>query len=149
MFFFSVDNSQSFLYAELFKYLWLLQADPKVASLDDYVFNTEGHPLLIEKGCDFTSATSASPEVVSKVTHIPTKTNKKVSLPFFSGIPGVHDITAPRALGVVVNKVENVLTSVASLLDNISKGKGEGKKKRASELGHGKMAKRKQAVFDF
>ena len=54
----------------------------------------------------------------------------KLSLPFFSGLPEVHDITAPRALDVVVNKAENVLDGVASLLDNIFQGKGEGKKKR-------------------
>jgi mannosyl-oligosaccharide alpha-1,2-mannosidase len=39
------DSQQSFLFAETFKYLWLLFADPNVLSLDQYVFSTEAHPF--------------------------------------------------------------------------------------------------------
>ncbi|RSH93732.1 hypothetical protein EHS25_006380 [Saitozyma podzolica] len=40
------DNMESFAFAETFKYHFLLQSDPDVLSLDDYVLNTEAHPLL-------------------------------------------------------------------------------------------------------
>ncbi|KAN0065905.1 hypothetical protein ACQY0O_001038 [Thecaphora frezii] len=43
------DSSQSFLYAETFKYLYLVFADPKLANLDDYVFNTEAHPFKVDQ----------------------------------------------------------------------------------------------------
>lgn len=38
------DETQTFLFAELFKYLYLIFDDPDRFSLDDYVFNTEAHP---------------------------------------------------------------------------------------------------------
>lgn len=34
-----------FLLAETFKYLYLLFSPPNVISLDEYVLNTEAHPL--------------------------------------------------------------------------------------------------------
>ncbi|KAL7424310.1 hypothetical protein Q5752_001900 [Cryptotrichosporon argae] len=40
------DNMESFMFAETLKYHFLLQSDPSVLSLDDYVLNTEAHPLL-------------------------------------------------------------------------------------------------------
>ncbi|CAO3629146.1 unnamed protein product [Cunninghamella blakesleeana] len=40
-----MDSMESFLFAETFKYLYLLFSPPDVISLDQYVFNTEGHPL--------------------------------------------------------------------------------------------------------
>lgn len=40
---------QSFWIAETLKYLYLIFSDPDVISLDDYVFNTEAHPLKIAK----------------------------------------------------------------------------------------------------
>lgn len=43
-----IDDSESFLYAELYKYLFLIFDDPSNISLDKYVFNTEGHPFLLE-----------------------------------------------------------------------------------------------------
>jgi mannosyl-oligosaccharide alpha-1,2-mannosidase len=43
------DESESFLYAELYKYLFLIFDDPQKISLDKYVFNTEGHPFELEK----------------------------------------------------------------------------------------------------
>lgn len=39
------DVCESFFYAETLKYLFLVQADPELVPLDQYVFNTEGHPL--------------------------------------------------------------------------------------------------------
>lgn len=38
---------QSFFLAETLKYLYLLFSPPSVISLDDWVFNTEAHPLRI------------------------------------------------------------------------------------------------------
>ena len=40
-------NLFRFLFAETFKYLYLLFDDPKHISLDKYVFNTEAHILKI------------------------------------------------------------------------------------------------------
>lgn len=52
-----LDDSESFLYAELFKYMYLIFADPAVASLDEYVFNTEAHPFKIDNPDKIYSAT--------------------------------------------------------------------------------------------
>ncbi|KAJ1974181.1 hypothetical protein H4R34_004811 [Dimargaris verticillata] len=41
------NSMESFFLAETMKYLYLLFADPKLISLDHYVFNTEAHPLKI------------------------------------------------------------------------------------------------------
>ncbi|XP_071096825.1 endoplasmic reticulum mannosyl-oligosaccharide 1,2-alpha-mannosidase-like [Haliotis cracherodii] len=42
------DKMESFFLSETLKYLYLLFSDdPKVISFDDYVFNSEGHPLPI------------------------------------------------------------------------------------------------------
>jgi len=40
------DNMESFTFAETLKYHFLLQSEPDLISLDDYVLNTEAHPLL-------------------------------------------------------------------------------------------------------
>lgn len=39
------DNMQSFLFAETFKYLYLLFAPPQTLKFNDVVFNTEAHPI--------------------------------------------------------------------------------------------------------
>jgi len=39
------DTQQSFFLAETLKYLYLIFSDDDLISLDDYVFNTEAHPL--------------------------------------------------------------------------------------------------------
>ncbi|KAJ7189140.1 seven-hairpin glycosidase [Mycena filopes] len=41
------DNVESFLYAEVFKYLFLMFDDPNHISFDKWIFNTECHPLAI------------------------------------------------------------------------------------------------------
>jgi len=43
------NDSESFLFAELFKYMYLTFADPNLLSLDEYVFTTEAHPFRIPK----------------------------------------------------------------------------------------------------
>ncbi|KLT38348.1 seven-hairpin glycosidase [Cutaneotrichosporon oleaginosum] len=40
------DNMESFIFAETFKYHYLLQSEPELISLDDYVLNTEAHTLI-------------------------------------------------------------------------------------------------------
>ncbi|KAG0147293.1 hypothetical protein CROQUDRAFT_656215 [Cronartium quercuum f. sp. fusiforme G11] len=40
-----INDSESFLYAETFKYIYLTFGHPSQFSLDDYVFNTEAHPF--------------------------------------------------------------------------------------------------------
>ncbi|KDN52651.1 glycoside hydrolase family 47 protein [Tilletiaria anomala UBC 951] len=44
-----MDNMESFAFAETFKYYYLLFSPPDLISLDDYVFTTEAHPLLVPK----------------------------------------------------------------------------------------------------
>ncbi|KAK0216656.1 glycoside hydrolase family 47 protein [Armillaria nabsnona] len=40
-----VDDMESFWFAEVLKYLYLTFDDPENISIDDYIFNTEAHPL--------------------------------------------------------------------------------------------------------
>ncbi|KAJ6264683.1 hypothetical protein Dda_0832 [Drechslerella dactyloides] len=42
---YKTDSMESFWLAETLKYYYLLFSEPNVISLDDYVFNTEAHPL--------------------------------------------------------------------------------------------------------
>lgn len=39
------DAMQSYVFAETFKYFYLLFAPPRSLSFDQVIFNTEGHPL--------------------------------------------------------------------------------------------------------
>ncbi|KAJ2003673.1 hypothetical protein H4R26_002938 [Coemansia thaxteri] len=41
----TIDSTESFFFAETFKYLYLTFADHSAISLDDFVFTTEAHPL--------------------------------------------------------------------------------------------------------
>ncbi|GAK66019.1 seven-hairpin glycosidase [Moesziomyces antarcticus] len=43
------DSMESFTFAETFKYYYLLFSPPELISLDEYVFTTEAHPLLVPK----------------------------------------------------------------------------------------------------
>ena len=50
------DNvQQSFFLAETLKYLYLLFSDDSELPLDQWVFNTEAHPLPIMKGVPFST----------------------------------------------------------------------------------------------
>jgi len=42
-----MDSCESFFFAETIKYLYLIQSDPALVPLDQFVFNTEAHPLRI------------------------------------------------------------------------------------------------------
>ncbi|KAA1472069.1 seven-hairpin glycosidase [Dentipellis sp. KUC8613] len=41
-----IDETESFWFAEVLKYLFLTFDDPNTISLDSFVFNTEGHPFI-------------------------------------------------------------------------------------------------------
>ncbi|CAO3629932.1 unnamed protein product [Cunninghamella blakesleeana] len=43
------DFEESYLFAETFKYLYLIFSDRNLISLDEYTFNTEGHPFKLPK----------------------------------------------------------------------------------------------------
>lgn len=43
------DKMESFWMSETLKYFYLLFADPRLLSLDEWVFNTEGHPFRLEE----------------------------------------------------------------------------------------------------
>ncbi|KAG9084450.1 maturation of Asn-linked oligosaccharides protein, partial [Ceratobasidium sp. 392] len=40
-----IDQTETFFFAEVLKYLYLTFADPNVINLDEWVLNTEAHPL--------------------------------------------------------------------------------------------------------
>ncbi|KAI1292831.1 Mannosyl-oligosaccharide alpha-1,2-mannosidase IA [Halotydeus destructor] len=42
------DVQQSFFFAEVLKYLYLIFSEDNLISLDEWVFNTEAHPLPIK-----------------------------------------------------------------------------------------------------
>ncbi|PLW40231.1 hypothetical protein PCANC_17957 [Puccinia coronata f. sp. avenae] len=73
------DASESFLYAETFKYIYLTFSDPELLSLDQYVFNTEAHPFRYERSQNSVSSgssknnakKSASPPGRSSTDQIP------------------------------------------------------------------------------
>merc|ERR1712000_305156 len=48
------DTQQSFFLAETLKYLYLIFSDDSLIPLDEYVFNTEAHPLGIPEESIFT-----------------------------------------------------------------------------------------------
>lgn len=51
------DVQQSFIFAETFKYLYLIFSDDSLISLDEWVFNTEAHPLpIVEKNAFYRKA---------------------------------------------------------------------------------------------
>lgn len=43
------NNMQSFLFAETFKYYYLLFASPKTLNFEGVIFNTEAHPMFLKK----------------------------------------------------------------------------------------------------
>ena len=43
------DTMQSFFLAETLKYLYLLFSDSSTVDLDEFVFNTEAHPIRVTK----------------------------------------------------------------------------------------------------
>ncbi|EEB92082.1 hypothetical protein MPER_09462 [Moniliophthora perniciosa FA553] len=73
-----VDDTESFWFAEVLKYLYLTFDDPSHISLDDYVFNTEAHPFLAPpakpvygSGANPLEPTYSTPFVPSTAEHAP------------------------------------------------------------------------------
>jgi len=45
-----LTSAGRFFFAEVLKYLYLTFSDPDVVSLDQFVFGTESHPMLVQCG---------------------------------------------------------------------------------------------------
>lgn len=54
------DSMESFVFAETFKYYYLLFSPPDLISLDEYVFTTEAHPLLVPRAGRWTQPGTGS-----------------------------------------------------------------------------------------
>lgn len=133
-----LDDSENFLYAETFKYLYLIFADPELANLDKYVFNTEAHPFLVDQpnkpSYKAPKVSVRPPQQAAPKKSQPapqsSSTNKDVPIPMFSSLPGLK---APSGGG------GNTLGNMLGLLG----------KRSASEVrqhGHKAMGKRRQPV---
>lgn len=56
-----LDSMESFTLAETFKYYYLLFSPPSLVSLDDFVFTTEAHPLLLPQRGRWAAAGAVPP----------------------------------------------------------------------------------------
>lgn len=66
------DSMESFVFAETFKYYYLLFSPPEVISLDDYVFTTEAHPLLAPQNGTWARAGQGPRKMWDeKASHVP------------------------------------------------------------------------------
>ena len=64
------DTQQSYFLAETLKYLYLMFSDPDTMSLDEWVFNTEAHPLRIVKPpTHIRAAARAAPNITVGKSH--------------------------------------------------------------------------------
>nr|CDI52844.1 related to Mannosyl-oligosaccharide alpha-1,2-mannosidase precursor [Melanopsichium pennsylvanicum 4] len=116
-----LDDSESFVYAETFKYLYLIFADPQVADLDKYVFNTEAHPFLVDSP---QKASYDAPEISVKPLGEPgpkktqpvqpSRSKDGIPVPLFSGLPGLK---VPQGVGG-----ENTLGNMMGMLKKRSNG---------------------------
>lgn len=68
-----VDDTESFFFAEVMKYLYLTFDDPEHISIDDYVFNTESHPFKAPalNGGFGSKPTATVPFSPFKMQHVP------------------------------------------------------------------------------
>ncbi|MCO5565325.1 hypothetical protein L7F22_018998 [Adiantum nelumboides] len=88
-----INDSESFLYAELLKYLFLIFDDPNVISLDNYVFNTEAHPFKVDNpNADYSGApvgTIPEPEQGNNGRTLSPSSTQRTSAPrpLISGLP--------------------------------------------------------------
>lgn len=89
------------------RYIYLIFAEPNVASLDTYTFNTEGHPFLQDAPLfDYSSINvGALPSPQGGATPAPTKASDATPpLPKFSGMPA----------GSVQGEIEKALDGLVS-----------------------------------
>lgn len=90
-----LDDSESFLYAETFKYLYLIFADPQLVNLDRYVLNTEAHPFEVDQpGKTRYEAAQVQVRPLGQTVQKTQpskgdKTDKDTPMPAFSGLPGL------------------------------------------------------------
>ncbi|KAJ1043178.1 hypothetical protein NDA10_000906 [Ustilago hordei] len=74
-----MDSMESFTFAETFKYYYLLFSPPELISLDEYVFTTEAHPLLVPQNGKWASAGHGSKTFwdanASEDSHLPWPTS--------------------------------------------------------------------------
>ncbi|KAF8814729.1 alpha-mannosidase 1 [Phlegmacium glaucopus] len=97
-----VDDTESFWFAEVLKYLYLTFDDPNHISLDEYVFNTEAHPFKVPASSPGTAYGTGS--IISSL--LPFKTVPG-NLPLVSAIPGI-----PGLVFGLADIATNVLTKV-------------------------------------
>jgi mannosyl-oligosaccharide alpha-1,2-mannosidase len=62
------DVQQSFFLAETLKYLFLIFSEDTMMPLDEWVFNTEAHPLPVRDDYAIEIATPAAPAAPSSTT---------------------------------------------------------------------------------
>ncbi|KIJ99934.1 glycoside hydrolase family 47 protein [Laccaria amethystina LaAM-08-1] len=96
-----IDDTESFWFAEVLKYLYLTFDDPSRYSLDEYVFNTEAHPLKVPSGtADATYGTGKL-----RTSYSPFKTTTG-STPAVSPIPNIGNVVARVVDGLVESTVK-------------------------------------------
>ncbi|KAF5311116.1 hypothetical protein D9619_007982 [Psilocybe cf. subviscida] len=78
-----IDDTTSFWFAEVLKYLYLTFDDPSRFSLDNYVFNTEAHPLMVSAAPN----TFGTGKLLKNPVHVLDAGSKLVALPRPSQIP--------------------------------------------------------------
>ncbi|GJJ15130.1 hypothetical protein Clacol_009405 [Clathrus columnatus] len=82
-----IDDQESFLFAEVLKYLYLTFSDPSTLSLDEWVFNTECHPFRAPAIDTFGSPPPANPPFNAQKISPPT-----VPLPEISQNPQLSKV---------------------------------------------------------
>lgn len=105
------------------RYIYLIFADPSVASLDLYTFNTEGHPFLQDAPLyDYSSIqVGALPAPRGATAAAPTKTRFATPpLPVFSGMPQ----------GAVQGEIQKALDGLLKFFGGAAAG---GKSRRAHQ----------------
>ncbi|RDB30027.1 putative mannosyl-oligosaccharide alpha-1,2-mannosidase 1B [Hypsizygus marmoreus] len=84
-----IDDTESFWFAEVLKYLYLIFDDPNHISVDEYVFNTEAHPFKapppkdvypskVLPGKPFTAKTGPPLPAISPGRFVPLRTNPQL-----------------------------------------------------------------------
>ncbi|KAF8656303.1 hypothetical protein AX16_002605 [Volvariella volvacea WC 439] len=81
-----IDDMESFWFAEVLKYLYLTFDDPSHISLDEWVFNTEAHPIKLPPAKDFYGTGTWTPHTAPFTPVMPGP------LPAVSGITDLQHI---------------------------------------------------------
>ncbi|KAH9478544.1 putative mannosyl-oligosaccharide alpha-1,2-mannosidase 1B [Psilocybe cubensis] len=97
-----VDDTESFWFAEVLKYLYLTLDDPSKISLDKYVFNTEAHPFEVPAAADTYGSGGYVP-------HNPPTQTAPGTLPLVSSLPAIPKLTDYGLLNAVANGIAAIL----------------------------------------